>query len=79
MPRYLIQSKTTGKFLCPSPDGGEPCWVQSLRESGGGVVADIDTVNQLVEDHCDFEDMPTLIDLDRLGTADDYVKSPING
>lgn len=72
--RYLIQSKTTGKFLCPALDGGEPVWVQSLREAGGGVVGDIDTINQLVEDNCDFEDMPTLIDLDRLGTADDYTK-----
>ena len=70
--RLLIQSKTTGRFLCPSTDGGEPVWVQSLREAGGGVVGDLDTVNQLVEDNCDFEDMPILIDLDRLGTVEDY-------
>lgn len=70
--RLLIQSKTTGRFLCPANDGGEPVWVQSLREAGGGVVNDLDTVNQLVEDNCDFEDMPILIDLDRLGTVEDY-------
>lgn len=72
--RLLIQSKTTGKFLCPSLDGGEPVWVSSLREAGGGVVADLDTVNQLVEDNCDFDDMPVLIDLDRLGTERDYTR-----
>ncbi len=72
--RFLIQSKTTGKFLCPSPDGGEPVWIRSLREAGGGVVGDIDTINQLIEDNCDDEDMPILIDLDRLGTASDYFK-----
>lgn len=49
--------------------------MSSLREAGGGVVVDLDTVNQLVEDNCDFEDMPQLIDLDRLGTVRDYVKS----
>ena len=72
--RLLIQSKTTGKFLCPALDGGEPVWVSSLREAGGGVVSDLDTVNQLVEDNCDFEDLPILIDLDRLGTVNDYKK-----
>ena len=75
MPRYLIQSKTTGKFLIPSVDGGEPGWTQILREAGGGVVTDLDSVNQLVEDHCDFDDMPTLVDLDRLGMVNDYTKS----
>ena len=70
--RLLIQSKTSGRFLCPSSDGGEPVWVVSLREAGGGVVSDIEAVNQLVEDNCDFEDMPILVDLDRLGTASDY-------
>lgn len=73
--RLLIQSKTTGKFLCPALDGGEPVWVVCLREAGGGVISDMDAVNQLVEDNCDFEDMPTLIDLDRLGTVNDYKKS----
>ena len=72
MSRFLIQSKTTGKFLVPCSEGGEPTWCFSLREAGGGVVFDLDSVNQLIEDHCDFDDMPTLIDLDRLGMSNDY-------
>lgn len=53
-------------------DGGEPVWVSSLREAGGGVVSDIETAHQLVQDNCEFEDQPILIDLDRLGTINDY-------
>ncbi len=71
--RLLIQSKSTGRFLCPSLFGGEPEWVASLREAGGGVIADIDTAVQLVVDNCDSDDEPVLVDLDRLGTADDYL------
>jgi|GEM_PF-732463 len=70
--RLLIQSLTTQRFLCPSMDGGEPVWVSSLREAGGGVVSDIETAHQLVQDNCEFEDQPILIDLDRLGTINDY-------
>lgn len=70
--RLLIQSRATGQFLCPSLSGGEPEWVGSLREAGGGVVRDVDTAHQLVQDHCDPEDCPQLVDLDRLGTSDDY-------
>lgn len=72
MPRFLIQSKATGRFLCPALDGGEPQWVSSLREAGGGVITDIEAVHQLVEDNCDCDDQPVLIDLDRLGTENDY-------
>lgn len=72
MPRFLIQSKASGRFLCPALDGGEPVWVVSLREAGGGVITDIEAVHQLVEDNCEFEDEPILIDLDRLGTENDY-------
>ena len=72
MSRYLIQSKATGKFLCPDMQGGEPVWVASLREAGGGVFADMEDVHQLVQDNCDFEDQPFVIDLDRLGTVNDY-------
>ena len=70
--RLLIQSSTSGKFLCPSLDDGQPIWVGSLKEAGGGVVADVESAVQLVEDHCDFDDKPVLVDLDRLGTALDY-------
>ena len=72
MPRFLIQSRATGRFLCPGLDGGEPGWVASLREAGGGVITDIEAVHQLVEDNCEFDDQPFLIDLDRLGTVNDY-------
>lgn len=71
--RLLIQSLTTGRFLCPSLDGGEPCWVASLRLAGGGVISDMEQAQQLFDDCCDFDDGAVLIDLDRLGTANDYV------
>ncbi|MBV5292546.1 MAG: hypothetical protein JZU58_09345 [Curvibacter lanceolatus] len=70
--RLLVQSLATGRFLAPSLDDGQPEWVASLREAGGGVVGDMDAAFQLVEDHCDPEDRPQVIDLDRLGTANDY-------
>jgi hypothetical protein len=72
MPRLLIQSKTTGRFLCPSESDGQPGWVSSLKEAGGGVLADMESAFQLVQDHCDFDDQPQVIDLDRLGTLNDY-------
>lgn len=71
--RLLIQSMDTGRFLAPSADGGEPVWVSSLREAGGGVLADAEAIAQLLQDHCDFEDQAIVIDLDRLGTANDYL------
>ena len=77
--RLLIQSRSTGKFLCPAADGGEPVWVTSLREAGGGVVGDVESINQLVEDNCDDDDMPTMVDLDRLGTSSDYKRSDYKG
>lgn len=70
--RLLIQSMNTGRFLAPSMEGGEPVWVSSLREAGGGVVQDMDQATQLFHDCCDFEDQAIVIDLDRLGTANDY-------
>lgn len=76
MARLLIQSAATGRFLCPSLSDGQPEWVQSLREAGGGVVGDLEAAHQLVQEWCDFEDMPVLVDLDRLGTANDY---PLQG
>lgn len=72
MARLVIQSAATGKFLCPSLDGGEPVWVRSLREAGGGVCFDLESVSQLIEDCCEFDDVPQVVDLDRLGTAEDY-------
>lgn len=70
--RLVVQSLATGRFLCPSLDDGSPRWVVSLREAGGGVVQDMESAFQLVQDNVDFDDQPVVIDLDRLGTANDY-------
>jgi len=70
--RLIIQSQVTGRFLAPSMDGGEPVWVRSLRESGGGVSADMDQCAQLMMDNTDSDDRAVVIDLDRLGTVNDY-------
>ena len=75
MPRYVIQSMTNGKFLVLGEDG-EPEWVRSLREAGAGVFSDVSSAAQLIQDNCDFEyDQPSVVDLDKLGTAVDYVIS----
>ncbi len=71
MARLLIQSKSTGRFLVPGADG-QPEWVGSLREAGGGVLDDMESCFQIIEDHADFDDMPQIVDLDRLGTLNDY-------
>ena len=71
MARYIIQSLETGRFLAPS-SSGMPEWVVSLREAGGGVFRDADDAFQLVRDNCEPFDRPILIDLDRIGTAEDY-------
>jgi hypothetical protein len=70
--RLLIQSKATGRFLVPCDDGGVD-WVGNLKQAGGGVLADIETALQIIEDHADFDDLPHIVDLDRLGTENDYV------
>jgi len=70
--RLVIQSLTTGRFLCPSLDGGGADWVTSLRLVGPGVILDMEQIPQLFEDYCDFEDGAVLVDLDRLGAANDY-------
>lgn len=70
--RLLIQSLATGRFLCPSIEDGQPVWVASLREAGGGVVRDVESAHQLVQDNCEFDDQPVMVDLDRLGTINDY-------
>lgn len=72
MPRYLIQSAATGRFLTADADGGEPCWVSLIEQAGGGVTDDMERVAQLLADCCDPEDFPQVVDLDRLGTALDY-------
>jgi hypothetical protein len=70
--RLIVQSLITGRFLCPALDGGEPVWVRSLREAGGGVVNDLDDAAQLLIDNTDSDDRAVVIDLERLGTVNDY-------
>jgi hypothetical protein len=72
VPRYLVQSAVTGRFLCPSPRGDEPVWVRSLREAGGGVITDLDACHMLIIDNCDPDDRAFVVDLERLGTVNDY-------
>jgi hypothetical protein len=74
--RFLIQSRSTGRFLVPSLLDGSPEWVRGLREAGGGVLADMDAVIALIADQCDFDDEPCVVDLDRLGTVNDYPVEP---
>ena len=53
--RYVIQSRESGRFLAPDPEGVAPLvWVQSLRQAlGGGVFFDPESVDQVIADHCD--------------------------
>ena len=72
MSRLLIQSTVTGKFLCPDMCGGEPVWVSCLRDAGGGVFSDPEMIDQLIHDNTDYDDRAIVVDLDRLGTTNDY-------
>lgn len=72
MARLLIQSRATGRFLAPSPEDNQPVWMISLRDSGAGVLEDIERIAQLLQDHTEPEDLAQVIDLDRLGTPNDY-------
>lgn len=69
--RLLVQSQATGRFLVPD-QFGSVCWVRSLRQAGGGVVTEPENALQLIADYCDFDDAPVVVDLDRLGTENDY-------
>lgn len=72
MARLLIQSRATGRFLAPSPEDNQPVWMVSLRQAGGGVMDDSERIAQLMLDHTDAEDLAQVVDLDRLGTQNDY-------
>ncbi|MBS0484024.1 MAG: hypothetical protein JSS06_02210 [Proteobacteria bacterium] len=62
MPRYVIQSGTTGQFLAPSFEDGQPEWVMLLREAG--TVDDLESCAQLIEDHTEPFHRPLVVDLD---------------
>lgn len=69
--RLIVQSLATGRFLAPSLSDGQPEWVRSLAQAGGGVVDDAERAVQLVHDWADLDDQPVIVDLDVLGTTDD--------
>ncbi|WPG40571.1 hypothetical protein [Variovorax sp. EBFNA2] len=70
--RFVVQSLETGRFLCPSLADGQPEWVRSLREAGGGVVTDEDEALDMAIEYAEQGEPVQVIDLDRLGTSDDY-------
>lgn len=71
MARLLIQSRATGRFLAPD-DENTPVWVVGLRQAGGGVTDDEERIAQLMLDWTEPEDLAQVVDLDRLGTPNDY-------
>ena len=62
--RYVIQSGTTGQFLAPSFEDGQPEWVMLLVQAG--VVEDLESCAQLIEDHTEAFHRPLVVDLDDL-------------
>lgn len=64
MPRYVIQSGTTGQFLSPSFVHGEPEWVMLLSEAGA--VDDLESVAQLIEDHTEPFHRAQVVDLSEI-------------
>lgn len=64
MSRYVIQSATTGAFLAPSYEDGQPEWVMLLSEAVA--VEDLETCAQLIEDHCDAFHRAYVVDLTQL-------------
>lgn len=62
--RCVIQSGTTGQFLAPSFEDGQPEWVMLLNEAG--VLPDLESCAQLIDDHTEPFHRPQVIDLDDL-------------
>lgn len=62
--RYVIQSRTTGAFLSPSFEDGQPEWVMLLSQAS--IVEDLESCVQLIEDHAEPFHRPQVIDLDDL-------------
>lgn len=67
MGRYVIQSGETGHFLAHNADDGTPGWVMCLRDAG--VVDDLETCAQLIEDHLDPWHAVHVVNLDCLDEA----------
>jgi hypothetical protein len=62
--RLVIQSRTTGSFLAPNNEDGQPEWVMLLSEAA--TLDDVETCVQLIEDHTEPFYRPAVIDLDDL-------------
>lgn len=71
--RYVIQSGTTGAFLSPSLEDGQPEWVMLLSEAS--VVSDIESCVQLIEDHAEPFHRSKIVDLDDLYKKQDIPNS----
>ncbi|AVO48124.1 hypothetical protein C6568_01770 [Melaminivora suipulveris] len=65
---YVIQSATTGAFLSPSYEDGQPEWVILLREAVP--VDDLETCAQLIEDHVEGWHRAQVVDLQQLHRID---------
>lgn len=70
MPRYLVQSVDTGRFLVPTDHG--PDWVARLDHACGGVIADWDEAGAMAVEYAEIGEAVIVVDLDRLGTAEGY-------
>lgn len=68
---FVIQSSTTGSFLTPSFEDGQPCWVLLLSEACP--VDDLETCVQLIEDHCEPFYRAVVVDLNELHRVVDGV------
>lgn len=73
MARFLVQSLSTGRFLAPSLEDGSPEWVRLLRDAGGGVLSDYEEASRVGREYAESGELVGVIDLDLLGTADDYM------
>lgn len=67
MARYVIQSGTTGQFLAPSFEDGQPEWVMLLADAS--IAGDLESCAQLIEDHTEAFHRPQVVDLDDLYRA----------
>lgn len=62
MSKFLIQSISRGAFLVPD-ENNQPHWERNLKCCASGVLADLESVHQMVHEYCDPDDMPVIVDL----------------
>lgn len=72
MPRLLIQSTATGRFLVPSCEfPHSPEWVASLKDAGPGILSDYEAAHYLIEEYAEVDEFCSIVDLDIFGTIND--------